>query len=220
MSRKPKPENENNPLRQLRALICETAAITQADLAERCDIPVPTIRAIEAGQRKFSQAVQKKVERMTGARWDDKKKHWVSEYWQLARVRKGRMGFKVYTIPSTHIDIQTHQEMRAKGSLDAERDRDAVKMRIDALFDEIVSRRWMHLLERIQDFLEDLSQNEFKRGFKDTQSLKRIFTWTDWTFQNTEHPTPELLKYRLRMKERYTKLSRNVNPDGSLTVKF
>ncbi len=72
MARHPKPENARNPLRQLRALLSkngEIAPITQNRLSEICDIPIDTIRSIEAGRRTLSSSALKKIEEVTTAKW-------------------------------------------------------------------------------------------------------------------------------------------------------
>lgn len=71
MARPPKPEYASNPLRLLRGFLTEkgNAPITQNELSEIIDVPVNTIRAIEAGQRNLTNEVLSKVTWGTRAQW-------------------------------------------------------------------------------------------------------------------------------------------------------
>ena len=73
MAQPPKPENVENALRRLRGLLSsrgEEWPVTQKELSDLIDVPSPSIKAIEAGQRALTVGVLWRVLWGTGARWD------------------------------------------------------------------------------------------------------------------------------------------------------
>jgi ribosome-binding protein aMBF1 (putative translation factor) len=79
MARPPRPENANNPLRQLRALLkdpAKEAPTSQQDLALLCQIPVDTIKSIEVGRLALNTTVLRKIAEAIGASWDYEQEKW------------------------------------------------------------------------------------------------------------------------------------------------
>lgn len=143
MARPPKPENARNPLRQLRTLLSkkgEIAPITQDRLSEICDIPVSTIRSIEAGCRTLNSSALKKIEEITTATWNSRRKQWT-----------------VYGSdePLTFSWYSLHRHFMGKRPPNYQSRIRLIHAKIDRLFDQIPERSWNLLSFRVNDFLED-----------------------------------------------------------------
>jgi hypothetical protein len=198
----PRPtKDEKNPLCKLRVLIGgepPKPPITQVRLSKICGIPVPTIRKVEIGKRTFTRAIQRKIRETTGARWDPKGQlwvvphlewHWSSDSHRLQRwvgdvdgPMSGTATAIPQLIPCTTGQIKAHREaMKQIGERAPESDRNAVKARIDVLFDQIPDSRWFSLLAKLQNSLEDIQQ-EFRRSFKDRHRVAQVFMETDHPF--------------------------------------
>jgi DNA-binding XRE family transcriptional regulator len=231
MARHPRPENASNALRQLREMI----PATQPELSRLIDVPLDTIKSIEAARRPLSEEVQKKIAFLTGAIWNDGKKQWcfrsvTGSPWDQ-KVTKGKITLKRKItdelVPCTCEHIRAYRDMMEQEAGSAY-DCDAVKMRIDALFDQIPSRYWLRLFKSIQGCLDEL-QDEFTRVFKDKAAVERTFrATTDITDLAGRRSYPldwdgeELIRYRDRMAKEYTQKTKHVelHPDGSWTQKF
>lgn len=229
--RPPKPEQERNSLRQLREII----SATQAELSLIIDVPLDTIKSIEAGRRPLSEEVQKRVARMTGASWDRKKTWWafrsVEAIWDLGEER-WRISDKLVECTPDHIRAY-RKMMEQEASTAPDHDRDSIKMRVDVLFDQIPDRYWMRLLGSLQKPLDDL-EREFREKFKDRKRVAKVFQ-ASTPFPGRPFTDPktgqiqarrsyaldadggELIKYRVRMAKRYAELTSQVEvrPDGS-----
>jgi hypothetical protein len=215
MARQPKTENAHNPLRQLRELIYTrgTGTATQSELSREIGVPLDTIKSIESGRRPLSRQIQKTVRVMFGVIWDQKKKQWGY------RVFKWNpKGVKYEFCPATKADIQTYRKMLEEppNPNHLDRDRDAVKMRIDALFEQVKAPYWMRLFESMQDSVEELRE-ELVNKFKDRKKLDSVFAASANRSYLHDLGASELRQYRIRMAERYATQTKNVRPDGSIT---
>lgn len=210
---------KDNPLRTLRGLmgITEEKPIPQHELASLTGISVNTIRGIEGGHRNAGRSTLKKIEVMTGATWDQTRKGWLCR-----RMTREGSGFKVENVLATPAYIQSYiGMMKQTGSAAPDRDRDAVKMRIDALFDQTPGRYWMPLLAALQNSLESLQEEFFpvKSKGKGKKEVARIFMVSSYntgmTFSRSYAFDPdgvEVTKYRKRMAEKYAELTKHVRP--------
>jgi hypothetical protein len=158
MPRKPKAENANNRLRQLRALLSkdgESAPITQSELSRVCDIPLNTIRSIEAGRRKLTLPAVKKIERATAGKWNPELASWtIYDSEKLLTFS----WYSVYRSFSRQRPPNYQRRIRF------------VHRKIDALFDKIPGHSWNVLLCRINDFLEECRQDFNLKGLDDVFS--------------------------------------------------
>jgi transcriptional regulator with XRE-family HTH domain len=215
MAKPQKPENQNNPLQQLRHLMGEagkgTRRWTQNQLASATGIPVSTIRGIEAGQRRLTPAILRKVEHTTSASWDEKKERWIfrSLIWKQGAILTD-------VSPATADGIQAYRKMMEQSAaMGADRDRDAVKMRIDELFTQIRPRHWMHLLFSMQDSLEQLRE-EFAKKFKNRKAVDLAFAASANRSYLHDLNAHELRKYRKRMASQYADQTKHVRSDGAI----
>jgi len=147
MARPPKPENAQNPLRQLRALLSkkgEVAPITQNQLSGICDIPINTIRQIEIGRRTLNSSALKKIEEVTTATWNSKQARWT-----------------VYDSaePLTFSWYSLHRRFTEKRPPNYRSRIHLIHAKIDGLFERIPERSWNLLSFRINDFLEECRRN-------------------------------------------------------------
>jgi hypothetical protein len=196
-----------NPLRQLRSLLGET----QTQLSHRCDIPFSTIRAVEAGQRRFSRNIQDKVKVMTGAIWDGRKRRWM--------VRRDLRDAEL--VPCERADIEEYAKLLAwSGTGTFNRDRDALKMRVDALFDQIPEEQRLRLLFRILPFLDGLHK-EFRRKIKNQDwekrdELDKVFKVTERRRYLHDLMASEMRRYWKRMAQYYGEKAKNIRDDGAI----
>jgi hypothetical protein len=143
MARPPKPENARNPLRQLRALLSENGErtpITQNQLSKICDIPIDTIRSIEAGRRPLNLSVLRKIEAATAAKWNSKRAQWT--------VHDSDQPFMFFWYSSLSY-------FRRRRPPDYQKRIQFIHTKIDGLFDKIPGRSWNLLFFRMKDFLEE-----------------------------------------------------------------
>jgi hypothetical protein len=79
MPRKAKPQNENNPLKQLRRIFrTPEDPISQGELSEMTGVPLDNIRAIEAGRRAMNEENSlDRIRRTIYAEWDDRHGRWI-----------------------------------------------------------------------------------------------------------------------------------------------
>lgn len=239
MARPSKRKIEDNPLRQLRSLKgTKEKPIPQHELARIVGMSVNTLRSIEAGSRPLGKSTLQKIEWRLGLTWDQESRQWIC---RRMTWRPGNKS-KVETSVATGAHIEAYRAiMEQVGTLGQDRDRDAVKMRIDALFDQIPKASWMRLLGRIQSFLDQLPK-EFSEEFREksvlreNRELRSIFAVTAAnTFFLTNGQTDairgtrsypndigglKVLEYRKRMAKKYAELTKHVRPDGSWVVKF
>jgi hypothetical protein len=147
MARPPKPENARNPLRQLRALLSENGErtpITQNRLSKICDIPIDTIRSIEAGRRPLNLSVLRKIEAVTTGTWNSKRDLWT-----------------VYDSdePLTFSRYSFHRHFMGQRPRNSRRRIHFIHKKIDGLFQKIPGHSWKLLLLRINDFLEECKRD-------------------------------------------------------------
>jgi hypothetical protein len=232
MSRPPKLPLKQNPIRQLRFLVGEPMMpLNQTELAEIVDIPLPTLRALESGIRKLSGLSQEKLKFWLGVIWDKRAGQWVVPH----DLEIGPEGItrKAGTRPATHADIVTYRALLAQaGRLAPDRDVDALKERIDCLFNQISPGSWIRLLSRIQTSLASLKQ-QFARSFKDRKKLDEVFRLTERSVYL--HPVTQRFQniYRLKMAKHYgsmvkwtgvsqggATLEQELQPDGSVITKI
>jgi transcriptional regulator with XRE-family HTH domain len=146
MARPPRLENVNNPLRQLRTLLNDPAKrgnFSQKSLAELCQIPIDTIKSIEAGRLALSSDVQRKIAEETGAHWHPKKARWT----RFDRTEFSFSSFWDY-----------HRE-KLKRPIVAEALVDLIHSRIDWLFKSVRDEDWQRLRSRVNHFLEECKRD-------------------------------------------------------------
>jgi hypothetical protein len=176
MARHPKPENARNPLRQLRALLSEKgeiAPITQNRLSEICDIPLDTIRSIEAGRRTLSSSALRRIEEVTTATWNTKRHQWT-----------------VYgsAEPLTFSWYRLHHHFIGQRPPNYQSRLRLIHAKIDGLFDKIPGRSWNLLSFRVNDFLEEC-RRDFK--LKDLDCYKAAERFEDFlTFVRKQNVKP------------------------------
>jgi len=142
MARPPRPENANNPLRQLRGRIGKRAPVTQNQLAEICALSLDTIRSIEAGRRSLGLPTRQKILEATGARWSDKNRDWfVSADESLPFDFAAYRAYRRFLIEEPSDDQKT-------------RDLGILRAKIEFLLEEIPTRFRHNLLLRLNDSLE------------------------------------------------------------------
>jgi len=173
---------------------------------------------------------------MTGVTWNGNKKKW-----SRRRVNGVRSAIRQWdtgkTASDTKLFIQSYLTMmKESGSAAPDWDRDAVKMRIDALFDHIPPRHWTPLLASIQTFLEGLHA-DFAKGCKNRREVHQVFIASSYAVVPFTGPKPKgeihgrrsyafdigaqvVTKYRKRMAEKYADLTKTLEPDGSRIVSF
>jgi Helix-turn-helix len=175
MARPPRPENANNPLRQLRALLkdpAKEAYISQHDLALLCEIPVDTIKSIEVGRLALNPIVLRKIAEATGASWDHEEARWT-------RFDKTEFTFSFFS------DYRQH---RLKRPLIHNLLVDVIHSRINWLFENVPEESWAILRSRLTYFLE-----ECKRDLKLT-SNDALFYSPTWLAANKNPIAPKLGK--------------------------
>jgi hypothetical protein len=193
MARPPKPENARNPLRQLRTLLSkngEIAPITQNRLSEICDIPIDTIRAIEAGRRTLSLSVLRKTEAATTAKWNSKLARWT-----------------VYDSdePLTFSWYSLHRRFMGRRPPNHQRRIHFIHTKIDGLFDKIPGNSWNLLLFRMNDFLEECKHDfnlkdlddvfyKAESRFEEFSAFLKNQKVPKPTYLNTDTASPSTLK--------------------------
>jgi len=159
----PKKENARNPLRQLRELLSDEGAdspIRQRELSRLTDIPLPTIRAIEAGQRSLNADALKKIHLSTRAWWNEERRCWT-----LQGDAKGEYPFtfswhKIFK----HFYGRRPPNYQLRVAFMHER--------LNGLFEKVEESDWHLLAARINDCLEGC-----KEHFK-LQGLEKRFAAT------------------------------------------
>jgi len=175
MARPPKPENANNPLRQLRALLKDPAKeghISQKDLALLCQIPVDTIKSIEVGRLALTPTVLRNVAVATGASWDHEQGRWTPfdktaftfSYFSEYRSRRLNRSTLARAIDQLIVTL--------------------IHSRVDWLFENVPAESWDILRSRLDYFLE-----ECKRDLKLT-SNDRLFYTPAW-FEASKDLAPQ-----------------------------
>jgi DNA-binding XRE family transcriptional regulator len=189
MPRHPKPENRDNALRKLRGLLSprgDEAPITQDALAKTIDVPVATIRAIEAGRRlrqlEPNSDVLRKVALVVGAEWDSNLKGWVlvgsngvfaeedpitgDWFWIEPDEAGTPFTYEAWKVYRGFIRTPLPDKQKKK-------DLEFLKVKIDSLFEEIGDRDRFNLLVRIHRFLtecqKDFGLKKLEHFFKVTQ---------------------------------------------------
>jgi DNA-binding XRE family transcriptional regulator len=166
MPRHPKPENRDNPMRKLRALLStrtDNVPITQDELSRLIDVPVPTIRAIEAGRRRLNPEVLRKVRLVTRFRWNEDMECWM---WGQRPARpddwKGDgewMGLK-----GVAKSCPPHKELL----------KSFLHLRLQALLENVFDKDWNLLANRISDHFDackdDFNIQRLEGFFRDTSS--------------------------------------------------
>jgi DNA-binding XRE family transcriptional regulator len=255
---KPKPQNEKNKLRQLRELVASPKPMTQSELAEALRISVDSVKSMEVGRLQPSPKLLARIYRKYGVQWDDAREEWTAPTNAWRRGPKPRSKYmrgtvkggtvKMWNPRATLKHIQAYQEaLQLTGEKRPPWDRDAVKWRIDELFDSVPGELWLDLLDQIQDFLDqrrdDLVQHigeSKKLKLLDKKAIRErlqsVFNKTASTlffmsnaqtgevYGSRSYPYDlegqEITNYQVRMRDHYAKATKNVNPDGSRTISF
>jgi hypothetical protein len=160
MARPPRKENTRNPLRLLRGLLAEEGRgpITQNELSEIIDVPVNTIRPVEAGLRPLTNGILSKVYLGTSARWDKQRKRWVRGRILPMHVGLTWLGEEVF--PGSKRDEEEpfsyalfREFLRIRSIPGDSDDVRRIQDKIDLLFTLIPDHHWWELYLRIEDFL-------------------------------------------------------------------
>lgn len=146
MPKKPKSENEDNPLRQLRELLASPgrARISQPEFAQICGISANTIKKIEFGSRSLNPSILTKIRIATGgAQWGPEDRRW---------TRNGKD-------PFTFADFSEHRKRVLNPSAIDQAIKavmvDLIHRRIEWLFENIPAKSWEGLRSRLNIFLEE-----------------------------------------------------------------
>lgn len=222
-------KHTDHPLYKLRLLLSESGrAITQPDLSSIVDIPLATLQSIECGRRGWTEDIRRKIRQAIWAKWDEPKKRWMFEHssppkeFSYSLFKKYRRFITEYApIPDT--------------------DPETIKMRIDALFEQVPRDSWMKLYWRIQDCIEECRRDFEVRNVEDLFEVTQdnIYfspasfksseeTWTAEPIQRTYKFAPvkrleeRLWDYYKRSAKRYSTLSqRSLQPKTwSDTLRF
>jgi transcriptional regulator with XRE-family HTH domain len=136
----PKEENFAARLRLLRFLLGrDNKSITGDAFAALLGVPPGTIRAIEAGIRKLSQADEDKIFELLGAQWDETRATWICAT-DLATTYS-RDFYELYA------------DARAKGYAQLQFDEDALVQALNALLENFPSNQYRQVVLRIHTFL-------------------------------------------------------------------
>ena len=153
-------KHTDHPLYKLRLLLSKTdRAITQPDLSQIVDIPLATLQSIECGRRSLTEEIRLKIKQTIWADWDETKKRWMFEHSYPPKK------FSYSLFEKYRQFIHEYAPIR-------ETDPETIKMRIDALFEQVPRESWMKLYWRLRDYLE-----ECRRGFE-LKELEQLFEAT------------------------------------------
>jgi hypothetical protein len=155
MPHPPKPENARNPLRLLRGLLSERGKkdpITQNRLSELIDVPGPTIKAIEAGQRGLTYSVLQRVLWGTAAQWDGDRKAWICAFtwkdetkeWILSTTNRP-FSYSVFR------QFRKDREQRPKNAIDQA---SQIWFKVTELSMLIPDAKWWAFFLRFHEFVE------------------------------------------------------------------
>jgi DNA-binding XRE family transcriptional regulator len=159
----------NNELRQLRRILRPPGGtvVSQKELAKRLRISAHTIKKIEAGYKRLSTLVKKKITAATSARWDGQK--WIRPDGQ----------------PFQYEDYSWYQSEKLNRKLDPALDQAIgrfgvveIHCRIEWLFKNIPGKSWDDLKYRFDDFLEKCKR-EFKLNRNDYAFFNPVSSATD-----------------------------------------
>jgi transcriptional regulator with XRE-family HTH domain len=166
-------ENPDNPLHRLRVILtakdpgesteigaAESGPMTQAQLAELCDISRDTIQSIEYGRRVLTDALLQKIAMTTGASWSPEQGQWTE-------IRTGR------TFTRTSFELYWLLAMRRPRGW--QKQVNVIHNRIDALFERVPEESYGTLRARIHYFLEACKRDFGVKGLDDiTRDLTNI----------------------------------------------
>jgi transcriptional regulator with XRE-family HTH domain len=186
-----KPEYERNPLRVLRELLSPRGKkhpISQEKLSEFIDVPVPTIRAIEAGQRSLTLSVLRQALEGLGVQWDEDRQKWLfvlkidgeKKQWvwsEKPRPFTYRLFSQYYPSRSIRPANFVHQETE-------------IETKLGNLFGLVPEWQWWSLALRYYDFVEQCWQ--YYNGDK----LRRM-----WESIDAPSDDERLRMYRERVAE-------------------
>jgi hypothetical protein len=143
MPRRPQPQYEDHPLKQLRRLLCPVFGVNdsfnQKALGRLTGIAPRTIQAIEMGARTLSPSLLHKILLETGAHWNGKA--WTQGPTNVPFTAEGCRQYRaaVTTVPS---DIGRAMDLKL------------LQAKIALLFEHCSDKNWNRLLFAIQDALE------------------------------------------------------------------
>ena len=192
MPRHPKPENRQNALRKLRGLLSpngDAAPIKQWELERLIDVPVATIRAIEAGRRNLNPDVLRKVRVVTRFDWHERLQVWMwngrpaqSPDWQFLK--------KFFQRRSPGYEIEIHFLHR----------------RLDAMFEKVLGKDWQLLANWINDCFEECKDDFKLQGleerFRDTSPETALELYKAYIL-----PGPLVYTARVKMSDREKELA-------------
>jgi hypothetical protein len=220
-------KHTDHPLYKLRVLLSKDAnrAITQPELSRIVGVPLPTLQSIESRRRGWTEEVQRKISQAIWALWDDNKERWM---------------FK-HSSPPKEFSYSLFERYRGfihKGAPIPETDPEAIKMRVDVLFEQIPEESWMKLYWRLQDCLEECRQDFELKNAEDVfeATMDKInFTparfergekaWTAEPINRTFKFPPQKLEdylrdYYKRCAKHYGALSRRTTPPKTRSNTF
>jgi transcriptional regulator with XRE-family HTH domain len=103
MARHPKPENKNNPLKQLRNVL---GGISQREFAKLLPMSPETVRSVEArDDYGMSKATREKLAIHLGAAWDEDKECWVFPF---TGEPYSREHYEAWKKPSYDRELEIH----------------------------------------------------------------------------------------------------------------
>jgi hypothetical protein len=212
-------KHTEHPLYKLRLLLSETGrAITQPELSRIVDIPVATLQSIECGRRGWTDEIRTKIRQAIWAIWDEDKKRWLLEHSSPPEEFSYSLFKNYQRFITDHAPIP-------------ETDPETIKLRIDALFQQVPKDSWIKLYWYLQDCLEECQRHfelrELERFFQDTRD-KILFTpfrigssdgtWTGEPIQRVYKFKPEFLRgYYERCAKHYSELTQIGNDDEKST---
>jgi hypothetical protein len=181
MARPPKKENERNSLRLLRGLLAKEGGgpITQNELSEIIDVPVNTIRPVEAGLRPLTDGILSKVYLGTSARWDKQKKRWVRARILPMHVSSAWIWDEVFPDskkdeekPFTYALFKEFLLIRSIPGGSGEVDK--IRGKLDLLFMLIPDDDWWDLYLRLEDFLAKCWQDFELQKYSELPEAKGV----------------------------------------------
>ena len=149
-------------------------AVTQTDLARNLHLAIDTVKSIESRRLALPVRLQKKISAMTGLFWDREKQRWIVYETEVDFRPGGKI--RRTSRPPNDDDVEDYQKLLEKYPI-ADRDRDALKERIDALFKLLPQSCQRQAFFDIQDCLEGL-RREFKPKARDSKELDIVFAKT------------------------------------------
>src|SRR5262245_37099326 len=150
MPRPTRPERRNNAIRQLRGILAnppDNKPLTQDEMAKITDVPLDSLRGIEAGRQAFSSRVKNRIRCETAAAWNEQDQCW--RCWKKDGPKYSR---EYYLKFRELIDKDVESALPLDSFLAA--------LRIKLLLETLPAKERFKFLFRLNSFLED-NRKEF-----------------------------------------------------------